>query len=107
MSDYNNESSQRNRSIMEESSMTLTSYRITCFSFCVGFFSFIIMIFSFTHVVAYGTIISRDQLHDIVPTANNMVIIHFKIYQEDRFFTCSYHEKNKENKGTQRKFEWC
>ena len=46
MSDYNNESSQRNRSIMEESSMTLTSYRITCFSFCVGFFSFIIMISS-------------------------------------------------------------
>jgi len=54
MSDYNNKSSQRNRSIMEESNMTLTSYRITCLFFCVGFVSFIIMTFKFTHVVAYG-----------------------------------------------------
>ena len=54
MYDYNNKSIQRNRSIMEKSKMTLTSYGIMCLFFYVGFVSFIIMTFGFTHVVAYG-----------------------------------------------------
>ena len=46
-----------------------------------------------------ATIISRDQLYDIVPTANNMVLYISKCFKKTDFFKCSYHEKRRKIKG--------
>ena len=58
-----------------------------------------------------ATIISRDLLYDIVPTANNMVLCISKFIEDRSHVKCSYHEKKKKkkkvNKETQRNFEWC